>query len=160
MKFNPRMPQQVRQVSEALGILQPKCFSAVTNSPVLPLFAKNPRVRIPPACRRRGATGQLSSTAPHLGCHGNFLEKSCLFAICSPSHAGRANCHPNDAAWEEPFVILTTRLRRADCHPDDPSNARGGRISDSFASAKPVPVSESLHPSSYPPKNPTTRAII
>jgi hypothetical protein len=28
------------------------------------------------------------------------------------------------------------------CHPDDPSNARGGRASDSFAHAKPVPVSE------------------
>jgi hypothetical protein len=28
------------------------------------------------------------------------------------------------------------------CHPDDLSNARGGRASDSFAHAKPVPVSE------------------
>jgi hypothetical protein len=28
------------------------------------------------------------------------------------------------------------------CHPDDPSIARGGRTSDSFAQAKPVPVSE------------------
>ena len=28
------------------------------------------------------------------------------------------------------------------CHPDDLSNARGGRTSDSFAHAKPVPVSE------------------
>jgi hypothetical protein len=30
------------------------------------------------------------------------------------------------------------------CHPDDGSNATGGRISDSFARAKPVPVSSSL----------------
>jgi hypothetical protein len=29
------------------------------------------------------------------------------------------------------------------CHPDDPSIARGGRTSDSFAPAKPVPVSKS-----------------
>src|SRR5271156_5697761 len=33
--------------------------------------------------------------------------------------------------------------RREPCsHPDDPSIARGGRTSDSFAPAKPVPVSE------------------
>src|ERR1700735_1177941 len=69
MKFNPRIPQQMRQVSEAFGILQPKCFPAESNSPVLSLFAKNSRVWIPPACRRLAATSQLSSTASHLGCH-------------------------------------------------------------------------------------------
>src|ERR1700723_1377648 len=40
-------------------------------------------------------------------------------------------------------VVLTKRATRAPIrHPDDLSNARGGRTSDSFAHAKPVPVSE------------------
>ena len=83
MKFNPRMPQQMRQVSEAFGIPQTKCFSAVTNSPVLALFAKNSRARIPPACRRVAAASQLSSTAPHLGCHWNFPGEELSLHDCS-----------------------------------------------------------------------------
>src|SRR5271163_1089795 len=35
------------------------------------------------------------------------------------------------------------KQREPFCHPEDPSIARGGRISDSFAAAKPVPVSTS-----------------
>src|SRR5271170_7418929 len=41
------------------------------------------------------------------------------------------------------------------CHPDDPSIARGGRTSDSFAPAKPVPVSTSRSaPFLTPPRKP------
>ena len=40
-------------------------------------------------------------------------------------------CHPDEVS-KASFT----------CHPDDLSNARGGRTSDSFAHAKPVPVSE------------------
>src|SRR5277367_1195521 len=35
------------------------------------------------------------------------------------------------------------KQREPFCHPEDPGIARGGGISDSFASAKPVPVSTS-----------------
>src|SRR5579862_6456299 len=58
-------------------------------------------------------------------------------------------------ATRAPAFILTKRTPRAAgdvfwppggftflCHPDDLSNARGGRTSDSFADAKPVPFSE------------------
>ena len=41
-------------------------------------------------------------------------------------------------------IRSSARSPARSCHPDDGSNATGGRISDSFARAKPVPVSWSL----------------
>src|SRR5277367_2003244 len=65
------------------------------------------------------------------------LETRTASTACHPDEVERLRtassiaCHPDEASHASLLVILTKRATRAD-----------GRISDSFASAKPVPVSE------------------
>jgi hypothetical protein len=51
-------------------------------------------------------------------------------------------CHPDEAISASQAVLPEASNASLFRHPDDPSIARGGRTSDSFARAKPVPVSE------------------
>jgi hypothetical protein len=42
VEFNPRMTEQMGDIGEPLGVFEPKGAIAVTNRPILTLFAENP----------------------------------------------------------------------------------------------------------------------
>src|SRR5712671_4163840 len=72
MEFDPRMTQQMGEVSEPFGVFQTKGIPGVADGPVLALFAENARLRGTDVRRRVVGTRRSNSSAPGIRCHLNF----------------------------------------------------------------------------------------
>src|ERR1700735_3734937 len=84
---------------------------------------------MPKPSKRKSPKTQKKPAKSSRRCHAD--EASNASGRNGPPGQLRFLCNPDEAS-----------NARVLCHPDDLSNARGGRTSDSFAYAKPVPVSE------------------